>query len=638
MKKIKKINLKSLSIKEEQKEKLKQFFPEVFNEEEIDFEKLKLSLGGDIDNGRERYGMNWPGKLQAIKVAQLPSNATLKPDEKASVDFDKTQNLFIEGDNLEVLKLLQKSYFGKIKMCYLDPPYNTGKEFIYPDKYEEGIQTYLQYTGQIDAEGKKFSTNVETDGRFHSKWMNMMWPRLYLARNLLKDDGAIFISINDNEITNLRKICDEIFGEENFIDQFIIRSNPRGNQAKKYTASVHEYVICYFKDKKSCSALGAAIEEEVFDKTDEYGKVYREIGLRKRGAGSKREEAPNQYFPIYYNPKNKKITTKNEGKDFIKILPKLSNGQDGRWRWADDTVGENIDSLIVRLVRRNGEEEYDIFEKDYYSDDKISKIKSIFYEKEVNYENATEELKLLFGGIKIFDYPKPTHLIKKFVENINSKDAIILDLFVGSGTTAHAVMDLNAQDGGSRRFIVTQLPEKTGEETEAYKAGYKNITGIGEERIRKAGKKIMEENKGKEGFDAEKFDKGFKVFKLDKSNFTVWDGATGGNIQKKLELHVNNTDPKSKEEDILYEILIKAGFELTEKVDEIKIEGKKVYSISTGQLFICLDEKIDKNFVRSLVEKKPKQIICLNSSFKEDADLTNTAKILENSQIEFRTI
>ncbi len=649
MKKNNKLDLNSIDVKEVQKAKLKQLFPEVFNKEKVDFEKLKLSLGENIDTGRERYGMNWPGKAQAIKVAQLPSDATLKPDEKASVDFDTTQNLFIEGDNLEVLKLLQKSYFGKIKMCYIDPPYNTGKEFIYPDKYEEGLQTYLQYTGQIDAEGKKFSTNVEADGRFHSKWMDMMWPRLFLARNLLTDDGVIFISIGDDEVSNLIHILNEIFGEENKVGICSRLMKSGSNQGKFFSKNI-DYVLVYAKNIDCLGEFREKISDELISKVytqiekdgAKKGNKYRTMGLYQ----SSLEERINQRFwikcpdgSLCIPPGESMPEAKVEGD---KVIPSAGEGV---WRWtygrySEEFLKGNIEFKETKnsplLDENGGNSKWNIYTK-IWLEDRLEDGK-IPVDLITKFENRHSSKEIQKMGIP-FDFAKPIGLIKFLIEIIDSKnDDIVLDFFAGSGTTAHSVMQLNAEDGVNRKFILVQLPEVISVDSEAYKAGYKYITEIGEERIRKAGKMVLEENRGTEGFDEKKFDNGFKVFKLDKSNFSVWDGNIDGDIQKKLELHVNNTDLKSKEVDILYEILIKSGFELSERVEEIKIDGKKVYSVSDGQLLICLDKTLDKDFVRSLAEKKPKQFICLNSSFKEDADLTNTAKILENNQIEFRTI
>lgn len=461
----------------------------------------------------ERYEFNWLGKKNSALNALKHIDKTLRPAIDESVDFDNTKNLFIEGDNLEALKLLQETYLGKVKMIYIDPPYNTGKDFIYRDNFTQNTADYLLESNQKDEEGNRFIANTESNGRFHSDWLSFIYPRLKLARNLLADDGVIFISIDDNEQANLKKLCDEVFGERNFIDSFVIKSNPRGNQAKTHTASEHEYVLSYAKNKIILKPLSFFRSPEEYKKKDELG-LYREIGLRKRGAGSRREDAPNQYFPIYYCEKQNQIFTAPSADNLIEILPKLSNGNDGRWRWSKKSVSERTKDLLIRKVRKSdGSELYDVFEKDYFSDEKKSKIKSIIYDKWANYENATESLKELFNGVKVFDYTKPEMLIHHFIKSC-SKYNIILDFFAGSSTTAHAVMQLNAEDGGNRKFIMVQLPEKCDEKSESYKAGYKNIAEISKERIRRAGKKILE-GECHEGWNK---DIGFRVLKIENNN------------------------------------------------------------------------------------------------------------------------
>ena len=441
---------------------LRALFPELVTEGPdgvaVNLDVLKQLVGDQtVTDAEEKYGLNWHGKRRARQLALTPSTGTLRPCPEDSVDWDTTQNLMIEGDNLEVLKLLQKSYAGKVKLIYIDPPYNTGKDFVYPDNFQDNIKNYLELTGQTGEGGKKLSSNTEASGRFHTDWLNMMYPRLKLARDLMRDDGLIFVSINDNEIDNLRKVCAEIFGEENFVEQFTVRSNPRGNQAKKLVASEHDYIVCYGKHQDLLAPLGFPKNEDDFGKLDEFGQQYREIGLRKRGAGARRQDAPNQYFPIYFDEVTGEISTLPLAKAH-EILPKLGDGTDGRWRWAKATVERDKHKLIIRKVRRDGGHEYDIFEKDLFSDGKLSKIKSIFNEKDFNFENATEELTTLFKA-KVFDYPKPVYTIRRLVECINDRNAIILDFFVGSGTTGHATVAQNASDGGNRRYVVVQLPE-----------------------------------------------------------------------------------------------------------------------------------------------------------------------------------
>jgi adenine-specific DNA-methyltransferase len=393
-----KMELTSLNIADHQKQKLKELFPEVFTEgNKIDFDQLKRTLGEMVDGGKERFGMQWAGKADCFKTIQQPSLATLVPCPEESIDFDTTENVFIEGDNLEVLKLLQKSYLGKIKMIYIDPPYNTGKDFIYPDNYSENLDTYLEYTGQIDGEGRKFSTNTDTDGRFHSKWMNMMYPRLFLAKNLLREDGVIFISIDDHEVKNLRNLCDEVFGEENFISCISNTNNPKGRSDDKYIATAHEYVVAYKKSEVFFS--GWKPEEKVtkrFNKTDENGLLYREIDLRKTGDGDRREDRENMFYYFYYSKNSKEfVISKEKNKELlsqsgiIEIIPLRADNSEGRWRWGMDTALLNLDKLIAREMPTKGG--WSVFEKDYLIDKSYVKPTSSWTDKIFNSERGTEQ-------------------------------------------------------------------------------------------------------------------------------------------------------------------------------------------------------------------------------------------------------
>ncbi|MEM4554674.1 MAG: site-specific DNA-methyltransferase [Candidatus Anstonellaceae archaeon] len=623
------ISKESVDLVEQRKEELKKIIPEAFTEGKLDVDKLRQALGDFVENSGERYFFSWAGKSNSIKLRDKSSKATLKPSREESVAFDETNNIFIEGENLEVLKILQKAYQGKVKMIYIDPPYNTGKDFIYKDDFADPLKNYLIQTGQLNEKGEKTSTNTETCGRYHSNWLSMMYPRLSLARNLLSEDGVIFVSIDDNEVHNLRLIMNEIFGEENFVENFIIRSNPRGNQAKKHTASEHEYIVCYARDKEKLAPLGFSKEESEFDKKDENGEVYREIGLRKRGAGARREDAPNQFFPIYYNPDTKDISLERTSKNDVEILPKLSNGQDGRWRWSKKKVIENKKKLIVRLVRRNGTEVYDVFEKDFFSEGKSSKIKSIFYEKTFNYENATEEVRKLFDDKKIFDYPKPVYTIRHLCKSLRIKDPIILDFFAGSGTTAQAVLEQNAEDGGNRKFILVQLPEPTPEDSEARKAGYKTIADICKERIRRVIKKLKDEGKQKTLEENGKLDLGFKVFKLSKSNCFVWDEEET-NDPNTLAKHIeesakgaSNAEPEA----LLYEVMLREGFALDSEVSKIKHGKNEFYQVNDGthKLFACFDAKIDDEAVKKLALEKDDKLVLLDSALS-DTQKVNLAR------------
>ena len=612
MSKIKKIDLRSMDIIKEQKEKLRKLFPEVFTENKIDFEKLKLALGEAIDGGKERYGMAWPGKADCFKIIQSSSIGTLKPCREESVNFDTTENLFIEGDNLEVLKLLQKSYYGKVKMIYIDPPYNTGNDFIYPDDYKENLKTYLQYTGQVDTEGNKFSTNTDTEGRFHSKWLSMMYPRLFLAKNLLSDNGVIFISIDDNEISNLRKICDEIFGEENFVVACTWRKTDNqpniGNIAR-----VKEYIIGYTRNINLLKLNKIALTERAkkeYRYSDNKGKFRRAILLDKtRGRHIYEVITPSR--KVLSGPWMKK-------EDVLKEMDKQ-----GKIYWTSG--GQEQPYGKIYLAESEGQIANDFLGIEYGTN-----------------QQGSLEVEKLFKH-RYFDFPKPSSMIKHFVAIGTNENDIILDFFAGSATTAHAVLDLNKEDGGNRKFIMVQLPEICNENSEAYKAGFKTIADIGKERIRRVIKNIKKET-GQTLFKNKKMDLGFKVFKLDRSNFKIWDSEElpldKKSLEKQLELHIDHIDYKASQDDILYEILLKAGFKLTTKIEKIKLAGKAVYSIEGGAMFICLGKELTKEVIKAIAEKQPSRVICLDRGFANNDQLkTNAVQIMKSKSVDdFRTV
>jgi len=644
-----KVDLKSMSITDEQKARLKQLFPQVFNEDKIDFDKLRRTLGEEIDEGEERFGMTWPGKNECFRVIQEPSIATLKPVKKESIGWDNSENLFIEGDNLEVLKLLQRSYYGKIKMIYIDPPYNTGKEFVYPDKYSESLETYLAYTGQLDANGVKFSTNTETEGRFHSKWLNMMYPRLFLARNLLAEDGVIFISIDDNEVKNLHAMMDDIFGEENIIGSITIQSNPRGRQSDTHLASVHDYLLCYAKNLNMAKINGIPLSKEQkkeFKYKDESGAFYRLLGLRQRGSASKREDRPDMFFPIYVNANTLEISLQESGTEYTPIYPRKSDGTDGRWMWGKEKVTKDIHLLVAKLIERRNE--YDIFVKDYLDKngkERTRKYKTIWDSKLFNNQAGTQEVKQLIES-DAMSFPKSKDLIKEICRMGSNDGDIVLDFFAGSGTTAHAVIDFNYDESENRKFIMIQLPELTGRDD------FVTIADIGKERIRKVIKKIEKGQAAKEkdaenklpGMTEEKtgLNLGFKVFKLDKSNFNIWDGTVdeNGDVLGQIEMFIDHIDPDSSDEDILFEILLKSGFELTTKIEELDLAGKKVYSIADNALLICLDRKLTKEVITEMTRLQPARVVCLDAGFADNDQLkTNAVQIMKSHDVEdFRTV
>ena len=508
-----KLKMSSLDVVGSNIEKIQQLFPNCVTERlgkdgkpelAIDFEKLQAELSAEIiGEGEERYQFTWPDKRAANRLANTPTTMTLRPCREESVDFDHTQNLYIEGDNLDVLKALRETYLGKVKMIYIDPPYNTGNDFVYNDDFAQSRDEFEETSGLFDEEGNQtinpMQRNTESNGRFHTDWLNMIYPRLKVARDLLSDDGVIFISIDENEIANLIKLGCEIFGESNHIGEVVVKSNPRGSMSISEIASLHEYLVIFSKNRLECKIPGHFFTEDMtseYKYTDERG-AYRLLGLRMRGGFWRRSDRPKLYFPIYVNS-NGEVSLKKDEYYCEEVLPiQPSTMEDGTWRWSEEKVKSNSQLLIGKLINRNGEFFWDIYQKDYLNNDnkeRRTKAKSIWDESEINYQNGTIEIKNLFNKGGIFDYSKPTFLLCRIIEMLDLKDSdIVLDFFSGSATTAHAVMQLNAEDGGNRKFIMVQLPEKTDEKSEAYKAGYKNICEIGKERIRRAGQKIKKE-------------------------------------------------------------------------------------------------------------------------------------------------
>ena len=580
-------------------EALKGVAPEVVSESGVDLEKLAILIGEDknLSDKLERYNFTWPDKRKAIKSALTPSSGTLRPAPKESVNWDNTKNLYIEGDNLEVLKLLQKSYFGKIKMIYIDPPYNTGKEFVYPDDYADNIQNYLELTGQINESGRRITTNTETSGRYHTNWLNMMYPRLKLARNLLRDDGVIFISIDDHEVSNLRKICDEIFGEENFRNQIVVRRGAKSVQAQFETwdklGQDTEYILFYTKNSEF-----------------RFPKQYKKLGNIKTGTWNNHwrgTDRPTMRYSIFG------------------IIP-----QKGQWRWSE------MRSLIAiknyeKLLSDLGESPESITQEKidaYYTKlpEKIDLLRLSKAGKPEHYVPPSDETllntswyDLLVGSsneisdlfeTKVFDTSKLTSIVIRML-GFCDKDSIILDFFSGSATTAHAVMELNKEDGGNRQFIMVQLPEPCGEDSEAFKAGYKNICEIGKERIRRVIKKIeaeyAESEKSTQGeLDLgapakQKPDLGFKVFKLDTSNFIPWDSNPDNLSEESLQRSLSNIKLDRSQQDLLYELFLKLGVTLNTPYQKVELAGKYMYDIGYGSIYACLDDDLDMDFCKAMI-------------------------------------
>lgn len=592
-------------------------------EHAIDFDMLKQELSDHVVDGlQERYQFTWPDKRKAILAANAPINKTLRPCREESVDFDNTENLYIEGDNLEVLKLLQETYLGKVKMIYIDPPYNTGNDFVYGDDFKQSADEYIDNSGQLDEEGNRLVANTESNGRFHTDWLNMMYPRLNLAKDLLSEDGVIAISIDENEVENLKRCCKEIYGESNYIATIISKMNPRGSQSSKDIAITHEYILVIAKSKEyQVNGLELTEEQEKEYKYQDAMGCYRLLGLRKRGADSRREDSPSMYFPIYYDPDNDNLSTIE--KYSVIIYPKLSDGTDGRWRWSKSKVEREKNLLVVRAVKRGTEYEYDVFSKDYLSENKRRKPMSIWDDKEINNEFATELLTDLFKEKKIFDYSKSLFLLKKLITVLSSADSLVLDFFSGSATTAHAVMQLNAEDGGKRKFIMVQLQEECVENSEAYKAGYKNICEIGKERIRRAGQKIKEENP----LTTQDLDIGFRVLKCDSSNMEDVYFTPKEYMDKQQSLFIDNIKKDRSDEDLLFDAMLKLDTPLSSKIEKITIAGKTVYNVAQGHLMACFDTDVTDEVITAIAKEMPSYFVMRDSSQADDSVAINFEQI-----------
>jgi adenine-specific DNA-methyltransferase len=611
---------------------------------------LKQLIGDEsVRDSDEKYGLNWHGKRQARQLALTPSIGTLRPHPDESVAWNSTDNLFIEGDNLEVLKLLQKSYAGKVKLIYIDPPYNTGKDFVYPDDFKDNIKGYMELTGQLEG-GKKISSNSESSGRFHTDWLNMMYPRLKLARELLREDGVLVISIDDNEVDRLRLTCAEIFGEENFVAQIVVQNNPRGRQSDTFFATVHEYLLFFARAIDECVIGGAALTEaqkEDYSLKDQDGKAYRLLGLRQRGAASLRSDRPDMYFPIFVNPDTLKVSLQAAPGYTEQVLPRKSTGEDGRWMWGKEKCQRDIGLLVPRLIERRSE--YDIFVMDYLEkggEERTRKFKTIWDDKKLNTQNGTQEVKELLGSAGM-SFPKPIALLQEIVQLSTDDGDYVLDFFAGSGTTGHAVLLQNASDGGKRRYILVQLPEPLDPENKDQRlaADYcdglkrpRNIAELTKERLRRAAKKVQESNPLLVG------DRGFRVFKLDTSNIRAWNPDRDDLSQTLLD-HQEHLLSGRSEIDILYELLLKRGLDLCVPIEARTLAKKNVHAIGGGVLFACLSDLISRDDAEQLAqgitgwrkELSPAgETTCVfrDGAFVDDVAKANLAAILEQGGIQ----
>lgn len=593
----------------------------------VNFELLRQMLSCDAVEGEEHYEFTWVGKNKAMAEAFKPIRKTLRPCPAESKDWDTTGNLYIEGDNLEVLKLLQENYLGKVKLIYIDPPYNTGNDFIYRDDFAASSADYQEQMGMFDEEDNRLFKNTDSNGRFHSDWCSMMYSRLLLARNLLRDDGVIFISIDDNEVDSIKKIGKEVFGDEGFIAQIVIVSNPKGRNDGKHFAQCHEYLLVFARAAFLANGLPLTEDQKsMYDKTDENGNEYQLRDLRKRGNGDKRSDRPNMYFPIYYNPLTKESSLTNHA-GWVEILPKLGTGEDGRWRWGKERVASNLGLLEPHYSERTKKWgiNYRIYLNpqlnpldDDDADEKTSKAKSYWTESEISSDIARRMLKSLLN-CSPFDFPKAPALIKRIMQIGTSKDSIIMDFFSGSATTAHAAMLLNSEDNGHRKFIMVQLPEPCDEKSEARKAGYKTICDIGKERIRRAGEKIKSENP----LTTADLDVGFRVFKVDSSNMNDVYYAPGDYTQDLLLQMESNIKADRSDLDLLFGCLLEWNLPLSLPHSSRTIDGCTVHSYNHGDLMACFNENIPESVILAIAKEQPLRAVFRDSSFASSPEKIN---------------
>lgn len=630
---------------EEKLKKLAELIPEAFSEGSLDIEALKRALGKDGAASGERYQLSWAGKTDAYKVLQQPTSATLRPQPDLSINFDSAQHVFIEGENLEALKVLQKAYFGKVKLIYIDPPYNTGSDsFIYPDRFQESKADYLKRINELAEDGTLmkeglYRKNSKENGHFHSNWLNMMLPRLYLARNLLRDDGVIFVSCDDNEVHNLRCLMNEVFGEENLISQIIVQSNKRG-QTYKDIAKTHEYALVYGRSEESpLFELPKAGDALPFE--DAQGK-FDLWELRNRNPKFGRHNRPNLYFPIYVCPSETdpngyaKVSLTQSEEFRIEVFPRNSEGKDGCWRWSKEKIlSEDIESdfaVVVSKQRRDGD--WNIYEKSRKS---TTKAKSIWDETEVISEQGTVELGALgLGGV--FDHPKPCGLISKILRITTEADDLVLDFFAGAATTADALIRLNNEEKTARRLLLIQLPEPVSDGTEAASAGFKTIADIGRERIRRVIESLNSQSGASGGTTS---NLGFKSFVLSPSNFKQWRGDyidTPEALQEQIQLFVQSEKDGAGAEDMLYELLLKFGQPLTTPIETLEVQGNRVFSINNRSMLFVLEECTEP-MIAALTAIKPREIVALDSVFHSSDELKSNLDLqCRDAEIRFTCI
>lgn len=647
-----KVDLKSLDVTEDKRRELLRLFPEVRTESgKIDFDRLKLVLGEIVDVGKERYGMNWPGKADCFRAIQAPSMATLRPRKDESINWDTAENLIIEGDNLEVLKLLQKAYLGRVKMIYIDPPYNTGHDFIYPDNYSESLRTYLEYTGQVDAAGKKFGTNPDTDGRFHSKWLNMMYPRLSLARNLLRDDGSIFISINDVEVDNLRKLCNDVFGEENFVATIVWQKSKKGDAT--LIASTHEYVVVFARNKVSLIQKGKwRLKKPGADQVlAYYAQVRRETGSN--------HELISERMGEYYDALPKGDPRRNHrhyrwsddtGLYFADNFAGPDDGRESRprydifhpstgkpckkpstgWRWKEERTKAAL-AAKPPLIHFGPDENTIPCRKSYLAKIIDEPFTSVFYR---DGRAGTLELERLLGP-GLIEFPKDKHVLKDFIRLATGPQDIVLDFFAGGGTTAQSIIESNCSDNSNRKFILVQLPEPMDRE------GYKTLAELTRRRVSRV-IELSRDDASRPLLNTEHQQYvGFRALELSDSSFRPWDGGsvTSIEMEAQLALHVDHVRRDRSPDDLLFEILLKEGYPPTTRTEARTAASKDVCSAAEGMLLVCLERDLTLDAIRAMADMAPQRVVCLDEGFAGNDQLkANAVQIFKSKGIVFRTV
>lgn len=631
-----KMKFETVSLTERNIDRIAELFPNVVTEVKdadgtirraVDFDALKAELSDGAVEGRECYEFTWAGKTDAKIEAAKPIRKTLRPCKEESKNWDTTQNLYIEGDNLDVLKLLQESHLNKVKMIYIDPPYNTGNDFVYADDFRMNQDEYEDLLDLTNEDDNRMIRNTDSNGRFHSDWCSMMYSRLKLARNLLTDDGVIFISIDDHELINLRKICSEIFGEDHFVAQITLLCNPKGRSQDKYIANCHEYVLIFSKSVLSAGSVSISKSAEEIKKDyslfDSEGKPYRELELRNTHRDFGKFNRPKLWYPIYVFPDG--TVSLEASPECEEIYPLWDDGFEGCWTWGREKAATEIHLLVAKKVLNKTK----IYRKAYaYEDDNppLKQVKSIWNDSLFFTEKGQTIFNILFDSKgKIFQSPKSIFMLRQCILMAQQKDITILDFFSGSATTAHAVMQLNAEDGGNRKFIMVQLPEKCDESSEAYKAGYKNICEIGKERIRRAGEKIKQEY----GEKAEYLDIGFRVLKLDSSNMKDVYYTPAELTQDLLATTESNFKEDRTDLDLLYGCLLDWGVELSLPHETKQMDGFTVHYVNHTDLVACFDKNVSEKLIRAIAADKPLRVVFRDSCFKNISDKNNVKEIFK---------